>query len=179
MFGCIVAGRLVQTNLQQVEVNKYLFELSDPSSINHIVVFMLGTIPFDNNHGASVHFLWPNKNWQFLGCLTNEKPSSIYKLRSQDMVDNGSGLSVVSLGISIEPLVLLEQQMAQHNTTLSIMKLETTTLPIVQNILTNLYNFITSFVSSSNDTSLSNTLIPLSAFQQWHDKLLNKLKLDP
>ncbi|CAG8558489.1 9212_t:CDS:2 [Paraglomus occultum] len=81
MFGCIVAGRLIQTNLQQVDVNKYVFELPDAASINHIVVFLLGTIPFDPGYAATVHFLWPEKEWKLLGMLSNEKPSAIFRLR--------------------------------------------------------------------------------------------------
>lgn len=43
MFGCVVAGRLLQTNLQQVDESHALFELPAASSINHISVFLLGT----------------------------------------------------------------------------------------------------------------------------------------
>lgn len=53
MFGCIVAGRLVQTNLRQVDQTKFLFDLSDPHSINHIVIFMLGTQPFPEGYSAT------------------------------------------------------------------------------------------------------------------------------
>ena len=58
MFGCIVAGRLVQTNMQQVDASKYLFELTDPSSINHLVVFLTGLQAFPPGYAATVHFLW-------------------------------------------------------------------------------------------------------------------------
>lgn len=86
MFGCIAAGRLVnmcilavfytykylfsvqvQTNLQQVDVNQYVFELTNAQTINHIVVFLLGTIPFEPGYAATVHLHWPNKEWQLLG----------------------------------------------------------------------------------------------------------------
>jgi hypothetical protein len=43
MFGCVVAGRLLQTNLQQVNETHALFELPAASAINHISVFLLGT----------------------------------------------------------------------------------------------------------------------------------------
>jgi len=58
MFGCIVAGRLVQTNLQQVAENKYLFALADPFHIKHLCVFLLGTVPLPpgtHNLQVSVH----------------------------------------------------------------------------------------------------------------------------
>ena len=43
MFGCCVAGRLLQTNLQQVDETHAYFELPNASAINHICVFLLGT----------------------------------------------------------------------------------------------------------------------------------------
>ncbi|KAJ2732227.1 hypothetical protein H4S06_006859 [Coemansia sp. BCRC 34490] len=114
MFGCIVAGRLVQTNLQQVDVNKYVFELSDAHSINHIVVFLLGTIPFEPGYAATVHLLWPNKSWQLLGALSNDKPSAIFRLKSTLTPEEAAArMPSISaeLGISIEPLQAVEQQM--------------------------------------------------------------------
>ncbi|KAF9921515.1 hypothetical protein FBU30_008413 [Linnemannia zychae] len=129
MFGCIVAGRLVQTNLQQVDVNKFTFQLDDAEAINHIVVFLLGTIPFTYGTAATVHFLWPNKPWQLLGMLSNEKPSAIFRLKSNgskstttatgaDMsMDDGSAATSktpikATLGISIEPIDVVMKEMS-------------------------------------------------------------------
>jgi hypothetical protein len=47
MFGCCVAGRLLQTNLQQVDETHALFELPAASTINHVCVFLLGTSEFN------------------------------------------------------------------------------------------------------------------------------------
>lgn len=43
MFGCVVAGRLLQTNLQHIDETHAIFELPSASTINHICVFLLGT----------------------------------------------------------------------------------------------------------------------------------------
>ena len=43
MFGCCVTGRLLQTNLQQIDDTHAAFELPAAGSINHICVFLLGT----------------------------------------------------------------------------------------------------------------------------------------
>ncbi|KAG0268316.1 hypothetical protein DFQ27_007052 [Actinomortierella ambigua] len=129
MFGCIVAGRLVQTNLQQVDVNKFTFQLDDANNINHIVVFLLGTMPFQEGLAATVHLLWPNKTWQLLGMISNTKPSAIFRLKdmasraktsgdnmqmddSMDHSKNGSQGGPVSatLGISIEPIEVVMNQ---------------------------------------------------------------------
>ncbi|CAI2179561.1 7162_t:CDS:2 [Funneliformis geosporum] len=134
MFGCIVAGRLIQTNLQQVDVNKYIFELPDAATVNHIVVFLLGTIPFDPGYAATVHFLWPGSEsgWKLLGMLSNDKPSAIFRLRGTIIPSSGqnptfgtrlitsgaisldSNVSSVTatLGISIEPISVIEAQIA-------------------------------------------------------------------
>ncbi|KAJ1661119.1 hypothetical protein IWQ61_000055 [Dispira simplex] len=137
MFGCIVAGRLVQTNLQQVDVNKYVFELTDPHAINHLVVFLLGTIPFESGYAATVHFhRAETQTWQLLGMLSNTKPSAIFRLRpgnakptsfpiammsdSETLSTKNQGTSIAAgpsgsatLGISIEPLASVEAQVAQ------------------------------------------------------------------
>ncbi|ETW77084.1 hypothetical protein HETIRDRAFT_421266 [Heterobasidion irregulare TC 32-1] len=81
MFGCCVAGRLLQTNLQQIDDTNAAFELPAAGSINHICVFLLGTVPFPEGYGATVHFFWPGRGFQLLGMLSNDKPSAIFRLR--------------------------------------------------------------------------------------------------
>uniref|UniRef100_A0A671EAH5 Protein Hikeshi n=1 Tax=Rhinolophus ferrumequinum TaxID=59479 RepID=A0A671EAH5_RHIFE len=86
MFGCLVAGRPVQIVAQQVAEDKFVFDLPDYENINHVVVFMLGTIPFPEGMGGSVYFSYPDSNgspvWQLLGIVTNGKPSAIFKISS-------------------------------------------------------------------------------------------------
>jgi hypothetical protein len=43
MFGCVVAGRLLQTGLTQVDETHAYFELANADAINHVCVFLLGT----------------------------------------------------------------------------------------------------------------------------------------
>lgn len=43
MFGCCVAGRLLQTDLQQVDETHALFEIPAAEKVNHVCVFLLGT----------------------------------------------------------------------------------------------------------------------------------------
>lgn len=87
MFGCCVAGRLLQTNIIQVDETHAYFELPNASTINHVCVFLLGSgmvsfmfliygshifiylaaVPFPEGFGAAVHFFWPGKGFQLLG----------------------------------------------------------------------------------------------------------------
>ena len=44
MLGCIVSGRLVQTDFQQIEQTKWLINIPEADSINYVVVFLTGQI---------------------------------------------------------------------------------------------------------------------------------------
>ncbi|KAM6382890.1 protein Hikeshi isoform 2-T2 [Alca torda] len=124
MFGCLVAGRLVQAAPQQVAEDKFVFDLPDYENINHVVVFMLGTIPFPEGMGGSVYFCYPDQSgmavWQLLGFVTNEKPSAIFKISG---LKSGKGSqhpfgamnlpqtpTAAQIGISVELLENLAQQ---------------------------------------------------------------------
>nr|XP_057946878.1 protein Hikeshi-like isoform X2 [Doryrhamphus excisus] len=85
MFGCLVAGRLVQTDAVQVASDKFVFNLPEYESVNHVVVFMLGTVPFPAGMGGAVYFSFPDPAsggpvWQLLGFIANDKPSAIFKI---------------------------------------------------------------------------------------------------
>lgn len=44
MLGCIVSGRLVQTDFQQIEQTKWVINIPEADSINYVVVFLTGQI---------------------------------------------------------------------------------------------------------------------------------------
>jgi hypothetical protein len=46
MFGLIVSGRPVQTEFQPISEVQFVATIPDADSINHIVVFLTGAIPF-------------------------------------------------------------------------------------------------------------------------------------
>ncbi|XP_005995205.1 protein Hikeshi isoform X1 [Latimeria chalumnae] len=159
MFGCLVAGRLVQTDAQQVAEDKFVFNLPDYETINHIVVFMLGTMPFPEGMGGSVYFSYPDSNgmpvWQLLGFITNEKPSTIFKisgLKSGESSQHPFGMmnipqtiAVAQIGISVELLEQLAQQTPVASAAVSTVDSFT---QFTQKMLDNFYNFSTSFAVS-------------------------------
>ncbi|KAI1242093.1 Protein Hikeshi, partial [Lamprotornis superbus] len=156
MFGCLVAGRLVQAAPQQVAEDKFVFDLPDYENINHVVVFMLGTIPFPDGMGGSVYFCYPDQSgmavWQLLGFVTNEKPSAIFKISG---LKSGKGSqhpfgamnlpqtpTVAQIGISVELLENLAQQTPVASAAVSSVDSFT---EFTQKMLDNFYNFASSF----------------------------------
>ncbi|RSH94275.1 hypothetical protein EHS25_004078 [Saitozyma podzolica] len=182
MFGAIVAGRLVQTNLQQIDETHFVFPLEQPYEINHLTVFLLGTIPFPEGYGASVHFAWPGKDYIPLGVLTNSKPSSIYRLRPHlpsDLPPNALASPPATLGIEIAPLPQLEALAAQLSAggegkgkeiagKVDVGK-------VAEKVVKNLFNYLHSFGESK---LTPDTPIPLSVFQRWYDNFLRKIEND-
>jgi hypothetical protein len=85
MFGLLVSGRLVDTSFREVDPTHALIDIVNVDSFNHVVVFLTGTQPFPDGMGGAVYFSWPEPaatavSWQFLGGITNAKPSAIFKI---------------------------------------------------------------------------------------------------
>ncbi|XP_061750942.1 protein Hikeshi [Nerophis ophidion] len=191
MFGCLVAGRLVQTDAVQVAADKFVFNLPEYESVNHVVVFMLGTVPFPAGMGGAVYFSLPEPSsgavWQLLGFIANDKPSAIFKISGLKAGQGGtahsfgavaSSPSVAQVGVSVEPLELLAQQTPVSGAAAAT----TDTLRLfTQKMLDSLYNFASSFaVTQAQMTpSPSETFIPASCVLKWYDNFQRRMNQNP
>lgn len=189
MFGCVVAGRLVQTDAVQVSPDKFVFNLADYESVNHVVVFMLGTVPFPAGMGGAVYCSFPDPGgpvWQLLGFITNDKPSAIFKISGLKAGVGGSHPfgatapppSVAQVGVSVEALELLAQQIPAASAAVSTVG---SFLEFTQKMLDNLYNFASSFaVSQAQMTpNPSETFIPSSCILKWYENFQRRLAQNP
>ncbi|ODO04549.1 hypothetical protein I350_05153 [Cryptococcus amylolentus CBS 6273] len=191
MFGAIVAGRLVQTNLQQMQAiqvklildeTHFVFPLEQPYDINHLTVFLLGTVPFPEGYGASVHFAWPGKEYIPLGVLTNGKPSAIFRVRSHlpPGATIGHPSPPAQLGIEVASLAQLEAIQAGLNAATEgkgkelVRNLDVG--KIAEKVVRNLFNYLHSFGGEGALTPT--TQIPLSVFQQWYTNFTRKIEND-
>lgn len=88
MFGLILAGRPVETAFRQVDATHVVADVDlSASAASHIVVFLTGQQGFPEEMGGAVYFAFPpsapageHPVWQFLGVLSNTKPSAIFKI---------------------------------------------------------------------------------------------------
>lgn len=184
MFGCCVAGRLPQTNMTQIDETHVTFSIPNASAVGHIVIFLLGTVPFPVGYAATIHFQWPGKPFQLLGMVSNEKPSAIFRLRGAG-TDNQptSGMAMppeditATLGISIEPVDVVQAQVAAARSSGSSAQPSATTnltdpVVLAERIVKHLFNHLSSFEMQVGPQ----TVVPLGVIQKWYDALVHKLK---
>ncbi|XP_028811000.1 protein Hikeshi [Denticeps clupeoides] len=192
MFGCLVAGRLVQTDAQQVAGDKFVFSLPDYEHVNHVVVFMLGTVPFPAGMGGAVYFSFPDPGvgqvWQLLGFITNEKPSAIFKitgLKAGEGVAHPFGTmaappapSMAQVGVSVESLDQLAQQTPVSSAAVSTVDSFT---QFTQKMLDSLYNFTSSFALSQAQMTPnpSEMFVPVSSVIKWYDNFQRRMAQNP
>ncbi|ERE77965.1 Protein of unknown function DUF775 containing protein [Cricetulus griseus] len=186
------ASCVVQTAAQQVAEDKFVFDLPDYENINHVVVFMLGTIPFPEGMGGSVYFSYPDSNgvpvWQLLGFVTNGKPSAIFKisgLKSGEGSQHPFGAmnivrtpSVAQIGISVELLDSLAQQTPVGSAAVSSVDSFT---QFTQKMLDNFYNFASSFALSQAQMTPnpSEMFIPANVVLKWYENFQRRLAQNP
>eukprot|EP00042_Codosiga_hollandica_P030936 m.183458 g.183458 ORF g.183458 m.183458 type:complete len:208 (-) comp53499_c0_seq1:192-815(-) len=198
MFGLIVAGRLVDTGAVQTDMNKFMFSVPNSESVNHFVVFLLGSEPIIEGHAAAIYVGWPAEdgvNWNLAGFVSNEKPSAIFKLgkpradtsaESQpffavpQLADDAMAASTIQIGVAIEPIESLAQQTPASTytaPTLSDLAL------FSQKMVEHLYNFAASFTTSQAEAgrqvAMGESFFPISALTRWHQTILQRLSYDP
>ncbi|XP_055694003.1 protein OPI10 homolog isoform X2 [Lutzomyia longipalpis] len=189
IMGVIVSGRLPQTDFQQVGQSQFLFNIPDADNINHIVVFLTGTSPLPDGMAAGVYFSWPDPsappNWQFLGHISNLKPSAIYKIsqlkKLNEMESNPTSTifgtqpisHIAQIGISVEPEAALMQQTPSTSAT--------SYLAFGQKMLENFFNFASSFAVTQAQMvpNPSETFVPLSTLQTWYTNFQRRLQQNP
>lgn len=97
----------MNTNVQQAGANEYFLTLDDVQSINHLVVFLTGQVPFSDGYGGSIYFGWPTEvggvSWQLLGFINNTKPSAIFKItKAWIYMSSVSFVNIVVLSHSLQ-----------------------------------------------------------------------------
>jgi len=204
MFGLLVSGRLVDTAFRQVDQTHFVIDVADPDSFNHVVVFLTGQVPFPAGMGGAVYCAWPPKEptaapvepvWQFLGVVTNEKPSAIFKVSrlKKKETDIGGGMfgqqqQMMSLnaqvGISVESLETITSLATSVSAETSSTAVSSF-MEFSQKMVESLFNYTASFAVSSDEVrarsapASAESFVPFSAIQQWYKNFERRLQQNP
>lgn len=138
-----------------------------------------------------MYFSWPDANappnWQFLGYISNIKPSAIFKIstlkKNHEFENSNVGIfgigkisHVAQIGISIEPVGAIELQAASVSEATSNSFLE-----FVQKMLISFLNYVSSFsVTQAQMTpNPMENFVPLSTIQGWYGTFERRLQQNP
>lgn len=201
MFGLIISGRPVDANPQAITEAQYAFRIPPTPAFSHIVVFLLPGVQLPEGTAATVYVqIPPSQEFKLLGGIGPGKESAIFKvsgLKSAGPTDDDGDVMAddtmanaaaaggeIVVGVSIEPVAQVEQQLAAlksggvpNQPSTAMVRLNSgsatgrvTTKVLAQRIIGNAFNFLASFGSDT---------VPLKAFQDWWVKFEKKVELDP
>ncbi|XP_065844792.1 protein Hikeshi-like [Oscarella lobularis] len=191
LFGYVAAGRLIQTECEQIAENQFVFVVPDIDRVNHVVVFLTGVAALPDGFAAAIYIVRPDPQSpspiiQYMGFIANQKPSAIFKLGRPKMQDASlnpfaSGLlpqAGAQIAISIEPLdqvVQLSADQSAEATTKDVVSLVTSKL------LENFSEYAASFaITQAQMIPAPNEMfIPVSALNRWVAKIERRLAEDP
>ncbi|KAL1123939.1 hypothetical protein AAG570_001709 [Ranatra chinensis] len=192
MFGLLVAGRIVQTDYAMVDEKHFLITIPDADNIHHVAVFLTGTVAFPPGFSGlmlfAVYYSLPDPNappnWRLMGFISNEKPSSIFRISGLKIDDPPSSgflqfaqhkiSHVAQIGIAIDTDEVVKQQVSLLESESAKMQCEV--VAYTQKMLENFMNYAMSFVVSPNPNE---SYVPMNVVENWYKNFERRLQISP
>ncbi|KAL7079318.1 hypothetical protein ACQ4LE_001532 [Meloidogyne hapla] len=203
VFGLIVAGRMVQTDFTALKEMEYMIEIADAESINHLVIFLTGLQPLPINYGGSIYMSWSTdggeRQWNYLGFISNEKPSALFKIgqlnkrtqqqNPQNFSFNASNMNSnffnnsashnALIGIKVEPMVEIARRNETEETSTNEQLSSIAQFP--EKMLRNFVNFMHSFAVSfpKPNTNQYEEYVPAKSVTEWYTNFKRRFEANP
>eukprot|EP00761_Pharyngomonas_kirbyi_P014248 gb/GECH01014278.1/.p1 GENE.gb/GECH01014278.1/~~gb/GECH01014278.1/.p1 ORF type:complete len:195 (+),score=45.77 gb/GECH01014278.1/:1-585(+) len=185
MFGILIPGRPVISEMEQVDENKWAIEIPDCKGITEMCVFLLGTEPLPENTGAGVYLSFDTQNWEYVGLVHMGCPSAMMRVPSSfSETPSSPNVSFAGIeaqansmvvGISIEPPDVLESLEANNPHSLQNMSSEIVT--VGKHIATDLFRFMESFAKPTDWGEC--LVVPTNVLERWMNRFEDKVARDP
>jgi len=141
MFALIIPGRPLSTAFTPIDSTKVTISVPQPHFVSEFVICLLQPTLSPNN-GIGVYFaIPPFVEWNFVGSLTLQRPSSSFRAPWFNALS--SEVSEIRLGLSVEDLSVLQQQSSILEQSEAEKAVES-----ARGIAQNLYEFMQSFSQS-------------------------------
>lgn len=141
----------MQTEFQPITDTQFMVNIPEADNINHIVIFLTGVVPLPPGLSAAVYFSWPDPNappsWQYLGFISNTKPSAIFKISQLKKLDELQ-CSIATLTMLSSQLSIFGQQPISHTAQIGISVMPETDVAQLQspsvslNTIYSMYDFL-------------------------------------
>lgn len=198
MFGLLAPGRHVTTQIIQTGESVFLMQVENTASINHLCIFLTGTMPFTEGLGGSIHIGWPPNDgtepaWEYLGYISNEKPSALFRIHRRQETNTSQHLNFGGMGannifqtmysenaiiaISVEQLTQILAKVPSSSSQPITLDFQTL---FTQKIIDSFKNYALSFaISPFNIKPTMEDFIPAKAIDGWYHKFQKQLQEDP
>ncbi|KAI9683577.1 MAG: hypothetical protein M1829_004880 [Trizodia sp. TS-e1964] len=198
MFGALIPGRPLQTNIQTLSPTHFLFLLPSSPPPTSLVVFLLPSTILPPATAAAIYIQPPRAQaFTLLGALHPSAPSALLTLPTPSDENENDTESMVlddsplTLGIAFEDAAALAPQLAALQPCLpassvaaaaaagvgsgAVVARPVGTKVLAQRIIRNAFNFLGSFAGGA----AGRETVPLRAFREWWLKFEKRLELDP
>ena len=156
-LGLAFPGRPVITQFASDGPGRFVIDVPNPGEISDFCVFLTSPLP-DNEHGISVYY--GLAGWQFIGALSNTKPTII--------VNPGWALNPEINSLPLVRVALVYETPTEILPKLAVVEQSDFRKVFAKKVALNLVHFLQSFGG-----------VPLQAIDKWFAKFEEKFKRDP
>ena len=152
---------------QQVDTNRWVVTLTAETPINELVAFISAPLAEGSALGCHIASAGSADRWHYLGPITNEKPSVVFKTRYVWSAADAMP-TTVQFGVSMEAGHTLAQQPAELASA--------EVLEVGTRIGKDLHSFLASFAVNVIVGGESKIQLPADALERWLRRFTDKCK---
>jgi hypothetical protein len=165
-FSCFVPGLPIinASAFRQVDTNRWVIEVTNATPINELACFISQPLPPGMALGCHIASA-PFEKWHYLGPVTSEAPSALFKTRYVWTAGDAMP-TTVQFGVSLEPTASLAALPAE--------RVSAEVLEAGRRIGQDLYNYLTSFAVTVNLAGELKVEMPLNTLERWLQRFREK-----